>query len=96
MLFRGEMSVAGPGVALGTVGTRGAIHGAGCRVEVPGFDGSPGVFDGFDDPVGTVLADVDIERLNRWRLCFGQHEKAQPDFPVRHHAFREFAVEQQL
>lgn len=70
------MSVSGPGVAGGTVRTRGAVHGAGCWVEVPSFDGSPGVFDGFGDPVNSVLADVDIERLDGGRFGFGQDEEA--------------------
>jgi len=63
---------------------------------VAGFDGSPGVLDGFDDSVGTMGADADVERLDRGRPGFGQDEKTQTDFPVRQQAASEFAVEQQL
>ena len=89
-------SVAGPGIALRPERTGWTVHGTGGRVEVTGFDGSPGVFDRFGDAVNPMLTDVDVERLDGWRLGFGQYEETQPDFPVRHQASGEFAVEQQL
>jgi hypothetical protein len=89
-------SVAGPGVALGTERTSWTVHGAGCRVEVTGFDGSPGVFDGLGDAANSVLADVDVEGLDGRRLGFGQYEEPQLHIPVRQQAAGEFAVEQQL
>ena len=89
-------SVAGPGIALRSERTRWTVHGTGGWVEVTSFDGSPGVFDRFGDAVNPMLADVDVEGFDGWLLCFGQHEESQPDFPVRHQASGEFAVEQQL
>jgi hypothetical protein len=59
---------------------------------VTGFDRSPGVFNGFGDAVNPMLTDVDVERLDGWLLCFGQHQKTQPDFRVWHQASGEFAV----
>ena len=89
-------SVAGPGIALGPERTGGAVHGTGSRVEVTGFDRSPGVFDRFGDAANPVLTDVDVEGFDGRRLGFGQHEETQPDFPVRQQSASEFAVEQQL
>ena len=77
-------SVAGPGIALRPERTSWTVHGTWGRVEVTGFDGSPGVLNGFGDAVNPVLADVDVEGFDGWRLRFGQHEETQPDFPVRH------------
>jgi hypothetical protein len=51
---------------------------------VTGLDGSPGVLNGFGDAVNLVLADVDVEGFDGWLLGFGQHQKPQPDVPVRH------------
>ena len=92
----GYRSVAGPGVAFRPKRTGWTAHGAGCRVKVPGFDGSPGVFNGFGDAVNPVLADVDVEGFDGWRLRFGQYKESQADFPVRQQAASEFAVEEQL
>ena len=61
VLLYGVVSVAWPGVARGPERTGGAVHGTGSRVEVTGFDGSPGVLDGFGNAVNPMLADVDIE-----------------------------------
>ena len=92
----GVRSVAGPGIALRPKRTGWTVHGTGGRVEVTGFDGSPGVLDGFGDAVNPVLTDVDVEGFDGWLLGFGQHEETQPDFPVRHQASGEFTVKQQL
>ncbi len=89
-------SVAGPGIALRPERTRWTVHGTGGRVEVTGFDRSPGVLNGFGDAVNPVLTDVDIEGFDGWLLGFGQHEETQPDFPVRQQSASEFAVQEQL
>ena len=90
----GTGAVAGPGIALRPERTGWTVHGTWGRVEVTGLDGSPGVLNGFGDAVNPVLADVDVERFDGRRLGFGQHQKPQPDVPVRHQASSEFAVEQ--
>jgi hypothetical protein len=84
------MSVTGPGVALGSVRTGGAVHGAG---EVTSLDGLPGVLDDFDGSKGTVPSDAYFERFDSWRLCSGQYEEAKSDFPVWHHCQRPTALE---
>ena len=66
------MRSAGPGIALRPERTSWTVQGAGCRVEVTGLDGSPGVLNGFGDAVNLVLADVDVEGFDGRRFGFGQ------------------------
>ena len=96
VLLQKLVSVAGPGIALRPERTGWTVHGTWGRVEVTGFDGSPGVLNGFGDAVNPMLADVDVEGFDGWLLGFGQHEETQLYFPTREEAASEFAVEQQL